>query len=93
MKDLLTDAGNVGIIIIAVGFLLQIIIPMLKGKPVNGEARMRQQIEELHRWHSPNSAGIQAWKNDLLIDSVDRLTDSIDDLKEAIEELKRKVIV
>jgi len=90
MKELLSDAGNVGIIVIAVGFLLQTIIPFLKGKPVNGEARMRQQIDELHRWHSPNSAGVQSWKNSELTSAIERLTEAVDDLKDSIDDLKSR---
>ena len=85
MSEILKDAGNLGLIIVAVGFLLQIIIPGLRNKSLqNGSLQM---LKDVHRWLAPDDRGIQVWKNTELVQAVDRLTEAVERLEDTVGRL------
>lgn len=85
MSEVLKDAGNLGLIIVAVGFLLQMILPSLRWK--NGAGQLEQMIKDLHRWHAPDGRGIQSWRNTELTEAIERLVASVDRLEAAVNDL------
>ncbi len=68
------DISTLGLALVLLYIVIKEGLPLIKGDKGNGlrQAEIRTKIEELHRWHAPDSSGQQSWKNQRVEDLLSR---------------------